>query len=98
VEAALDAHPRVQTSAVIGLPDDDLGHRVHAIVQVSGGEDAQCNADVLRAFAGERLARYKVPRSFEFVDYPLRDDAGKTRRSALREVRLAAPPIAGRRT
>lgn len=88
VEAALDAHPRVQTSAVIGLPDDDLGHRVHAIVQVSGGEDAQCNADALRAFVGERLARYKVPRSFEFVDYPLRDDAGKTRRSALREVRL----------
>ncbi|MFT4099964.1 MAG: AMP-binding protein [Burkholderiaceae bacterium] len=88
VEAVLDAHPRVLTSAVIGLPDDDLGHRVHAIVQISGSEDAGCNAEVLREFVGERLARYKVPRTFELVDYPLRDDAGKARRSALREARM----------
>ena len=36
VEAALDEHPRVRSSAVIGLPDDDLGQRVHAIVHVDG--------------------------------------------------------------
>ena len=39
-------------------------------------------------FLGERLVRYKIPRSFEWVDAPLRDDAGKLRRSALREERL----------
>jgi acyl-CoA synthetase (AMP-forming)/AMP-acid ligase II len=37
--------------------------------------------------AGERLVRYKVPRSFEFTSEPVRDDAGKVRRSALRDER-----------
>jgi bile acid-coenzyme A ligase len=43
----------------------------------------------LLAFLGERLARYKVPRSVEFTDRPMRDDAGKLRRAALRAERLA---------
>jgi bile acid-coenzyme A ligase len=75
---------------VIGLPDDDLGQRVHAIVQPAPGTAAP-SADELRAFLAERLVRYKIPRSFEFVAEPLRDDAGKTRRSALREARLSRP-------
>jgi bile acid-coenzyme A ligase len=86
IEAALDEHPRVRSSAVIGLPDDDLGNRVHAIVQTDDGSDL--DLDELRAFLGDRLVRYKVPRSFEFVGEPLRDDAGKLRRSALRAARL----------
>ncbi|MEY2468187.1 MAG: bile acid-coenzyme ligase, partial [Actinomycetota bacterium] len=40
------------------------------------------------AFLAERLVRYKLPRSFEVVDEPLRDDAGKVRRSDLRAQRL----------
>ena len=44
--------------------------------------------DDLRAHLGERLVRYKIPRTFEFVGEPLRDDAGKLRRSALRAERL----------
>jgi bile acid-coenzyme A ligase len=86
VEAALDEHPRVRSTAVIGLPDEDLGNRVHAIVQTDDG--AALDLDEVRAFLGERLVRYKVPRSFEFVAEPLRDDAGKLRRSALRAERL----------
>jgi bile acid-coenzyme A ligase len=86
IEAALDEHPRVRSSAVIGLPDDDLGNRVHAIVQTDDG--TPIDVDELRAFVGERLVRYKVPRSFEFTADALRDDAGKLRRSALREERL----------
>jgi len=46
-------------------------------------------ADDLRAFLADRLARYKIPRSFEFVDEPLRDDAGKVRRSQLRAERMS---------
>ena len=92
VEAALDAHPGIATSAVIGLPDDDLGQRVHAIVQASHAAGAP-HLDELRSFLAERLVRYKIPRSFEFVEEALRDDAGKTRRSALREARL--PRTAG---
>jgi bile acid-coenzyme A ligase len=86
VEAAIDAHPAVRSSAVIGLPDEDLGQRIHAIVDTAG---ATVPEDELRAHLAERLVRYKVPRSFEWVDEPLRDDAGKVRRPALREARLA---------
>lgn len=84
VEAALDAHPAVRSSAVIGLPDDDLGSRLHAIVDAPGG----VTEDELRAHLAERLVVYKVPKSFELVAELLRDDAGKVRRSALREARL----------
>jgi len=86
VEAALDAHPAVLSSAVVGLPDEELGQRVHAIVQARG-----LSADELREYVAGRLSRVKVPRSFEFVDAPLRDEAGKLRRSALRAARVAGP-------
>lgn len=84
IEAAIDRHPAVRSSAVIGLPDDDLGNRVHAIVDAPGG----VSADELLTFLGAELVRYKMPRSVEFVDAPVRDDAGKVRRSALRAERL----------
>jgi bile acid-coenzyme A ligase len=85
VESVLMEHPDVVSCAVIGLPDDDLGSIVHAVVQAS----APLGADDLRSFVGERLVRYKVPRTFEFVDWQVRDDAGKVRRTALRDERLA---------
>jgi bile acid-coenzyme A ligase len=85
VEAALDEHPAVRSSCVIGLPDEDLGSRLHALVELIGEvSDAE-----LRAHVAERLVHYKVPASFERVSEPLRDDAGKVRRSALREKRVA---------
>jgi bile acid-coenzyme A ligase len=85
VEAAINEHPAVRSACVIGLPDDDLGNTVHAIIEAD--PDAVFE-DELRAFLGERMVTYKVPRTFEFVDEPLRDDAGKMRRSALRAARL----------
>jgi bile acid-coenzyme A ligase len=85
VEAALEAHPRVRSCAVIGLPDPDLGQRVHAIVEA---EAPLGDAD-LREHLAQHLARGKHPRSFEFVDAPLRDEAGKVRRSALRDARMS---------
>jgi bile acid-coenzyme A ligase len=86
IEAALDAHPAVRSSAVIGLPDDDLGSRVHAIVDAT----APVSAEELRAHLEKQLVVYKIPRSFEFVSEPLRDDAGKLRRSALRAERVGS--------
>ncbi len=82
-ESALLEHPAVVSCAVIGLPHEDLGKAVHAIVQC----DAPVEVDELRTFLGERLVRYKVPRTFEFVDFAVRDDAGKVRRSALQQER-----------
>jgi bile acid-coenzyme A ligase len=87
IEAALDAHPSVRSSAVIGLPDDDLGNRIHAIVDAP----APVSETALRTHLAEHLAPQKIPRSFEFVAEPLRDDAGKVRRSALRAARRGDP-------
>jgi bile acid-coenzyme A ligase len=87
VEAAIDAFPGVQCSVVVGLPDADLGQRVHAIVETADGWLDQAR---LAAFLGERIARYKQPRSFEPTTERLRDDAGKVRRAALRAARIPA--------
>lgn len=85
VEAAIQEHPAVRSCCVIGLPDDDTGNRVHAIVQSNVGELSEAG---LLEFLRERLVRYKLPRSIEFVEEDLRDDAGKVRRAALRSDRL----------
>jgi bile acid-coenzyme A ligase len=84
VEAALDEHPAVRSSCVIGLPDEEFGNRVHAIVQAP----AEATDEELLAHLTERLAPYKIPRTIERTDRHLRDDAGKVRRSALRAERL----------
>jgi len=86
VEAAIESHPAVRSCLVLGLPDDDLGQQVHAMVDAPGGltQEALCQ------YLAGQLVRYKIPRSAEFVDAPLRDDAGKARRSALVEERQLA--------
>jgi len=89
IEAGLDEHSLVRSSAVIGLPDDDMGQRIHAIIQLAG----ELGAAELRAHLAERVVSYKIPRSFERVEQPLRDDAGKVRRSALRHDRV--PELGG---
>ncbi|KJC48768.1 hypothetical protein UP09_08585 [Bradyrhizobium sp. LTSP885] len=86
VEGALDEHPSIRASAVIGLPDEDLGHRVHAIVESL----EPINETALREWLGDRLVRYKIPRTFEFVTTPVRDEVGKLRRSKLRQERISA--------
>jgi bile acid-coenzyme A ligase len=65
---------------VVGVPDGDLGQVPHALVQADGLDEAE-----VIAFLSERIAGYKVPRTVEFSDGPLRDDAGKARRSAVRD-------------
>ena len=84
IEAAIDGYGPVRSSAVIGLPDEEMGNMVHAIVDAPGGISEQELLDYLK----ERLVRYKIPRTIEFVTQPLRDDAGKSRRKQLREDRL----------
>ena len=85
VEAIIDAYPGVRSSCVIGLPDDDMGNRVHAIIDTAG---RRLDEAALFEYLADQLARYKHPRSIEVVDEPLRDDAGKVRRSALRAARM----------
>jgi len=87
VEAALDAFPGVRSSAVIGLPDENTGNRLHAIIDRPEGPAIET---ALLDHLKKHLVLYKTPRTFEWVSEPLRDEAGKVRRTALRIERLAA--------
>ncbi|MEU8899034.1 class I adenylate-forming enzyme family protein [Nocardia sp. NPDC048505] len=82
VEQALDEHPAVRESAVLGVPDDDLGQQVAALVVVENLDAA--TEQELSAFVGERLAYYKVPARWRFTTTPLpRNATGKVVRSGL---------------
>lgn len=86
IEAALGEHPEILSAVAIGLPCDAMGQRVHAIIQTRGGQDIDLGA--LQKFLGERMAKYKLPESYEITEANLWDDAGKVRRSALRDERI----------
>jgi bile acid-coenzyme A ligase len=87
IENALSEHPAVLSCLVVGIPHTDLGQVPHALVHASAEHDLDDKA--VATFVAERLAEYKVPRSVEFVDTPLRDDAGKARRTAVRDEVIA---------
>ena len=86
IENALAEHPAVLSCLVVGVPHEDLGQVPHALVHT---DSAALSADDVAEFVAQRLSDYKVPRSVEFVDTPLRDDAGKARRSAVRDKVIA---------
>jgi bile acid-coenzyme A ligase len=86
VEAAVGEHPEVDDVVVIGLPDDEWGKRVHAIVQRAPA--AELTEEDVRAFARSRLARYKVPKTVEFVEQIPRSAATKVNRAALIKERV----------
>jgi len=87
IESALSAHPDILSCLVVGVPDNDLGQVPYAIVQAA--DDATLDEAAVIAFLADRIAAYKVPRTVEFTDTPLRDDAGKARRSAVRDEIIA---------
>ncbi|MFF0815174.1 class I adenylate-forming enzyme family protein [Rhodococcus sp. NPDC003318] len=84
VEGALATHPDVAQCAVVGVPDDLWGERVHAVVVLRPGATAA--AGELEAHLRERIAGYKVPKSFELERSELPVTAvGKIRKNVLRE-------------
>ena len=89
IEAALDEHPAVQSSCVTGLPHEDLGNIPDAIAEPS----EPVSDEHLMAHLRQRLAPHKLPRMIERATTPLRDDAGKVRRSAFRAERIARHPV-----
>jgi len=86
IEAVISTHPEVVDVAVIGLKDEDLGRRVHAVIEPKDINAPPGVADI-QALCEQQLVRYKVPRGFEFVAQLPRNDAGKIRRSAMRDER-----------
>ena len=89
VEAVLTEHPGVLDVVVVGLPDPEWGHRVHAIVEARDPAHPP-TAEELREHAKARLSSYKVPKTYEIVERIPRSGAGKVNRSALVEERASA--------
>lgn len=87
IEAVVESMAEVRGCAVIGLPDADMGNRIHAIVEIAPGTSVPSGKDFLSELTG-LLAGLKKPRSVEFTTEPIRDEAGKVRRSALRAARI----------
>jgi long-chain acyl-CoA synthetase len=84
-ENLLITHPKVMDAAVIGVPNEDLGEEVKAVVQLVDGVVAgDETTEELVAFCREHLSRQKVPRSIDYVDQLPRLPTGKLYKKELR--------------
>jgi fatty-acyl-CoA synthase/long-chain acyl-CoA synthetase len=82
IEAALEAHPAIYEAAVFGIPSDDWGETVHAVIVVREG--AELDEATVDAHAREHLANYKIPRSISWIDELPKTGSGKILKRELR--------------
>jgi fatty-acyl-CoA synthase len=82
VEGVLLRHPAVQEVAVVGVPDERWGEAPHAFVVLKQGETA--TPEELREFARYRLAHFKAPKAFHFIDELPKTATGKVQKYILR--------------
>jgi len=83
IEAVLYSHPDVMDAAVFGVPDEEWGEKVHAVVQPRRGREIDLTA--LASFVDDRLSGYKRPRSWELRDELPRTESGKLLKRLLRD-------------
>jgi long-chain acyl-CoA synthetase len=83
VEDVLYEHPAVYEAAVIGVSDDYWVERVHALVVLNPGSDT--NEEEIISFCRERIAKYKAPKSIEFVKELPKSPQGKILKKDLRK-------------
>jgi fatty-acyl-CoA synthase/long-chain acyl-CoA synthetase len=83
IEAALEAHPDIYEAAVFGIPSDDWGETVHAVVVACAG--AELDEAAVDAHARAHLAGYKVPRSISWIDELPKTGSGKILKRELRK-------------
>jgi len=83
VEDVIGAHPDVVEAAVIGVPQPEWGETVTALIVPAKGKEL--NSDLLNSYLSDKLARYKIPRRYEFVDALPHTPSGKVMKYKLRE-------------
>jgi acyl-CoA synthetase (AMP-forming)/AMP-acid ligase II len=83
IEEAILGHPKVEAVCVIGVPDEDWGHSVRAVIQLKEGE--QLEGQEVIEFCRSEMAGYKIPRSVVFVDEIPYSPAGKLLRQQVRD-------------
>ncbi|MBI3978703.1 MAG: AMP-binding protein [Chloroflexi bacterium] len=93
VEVVLELHPAVEEAAVIGLPDEEWGERVGAVVVPRPG--AAISAETLTEFCRQRLASFKKPEVVFFADTLPRNALGKLLRKDVRARYVGAPTLGG---
>src|SRR5690606_35019269 len=86
VEEVLYTHPAIREAAVVGVPDERLGEEIAAVITPEDGQSI--DAQDLRAWLGERLAAYKVPRIYEFVHALPKGATGKILKREIDRVTL----------
>ena len=84
IEATLDEHPQVDESAIIGVPDPDWGEVIKAIIVPKPGQRPEPESII--KYTKERLASYKAPTYFAFVDELPRNPMGKVLKTELRKL------------
>ena len=86
IEAVLTSHPDVADAAVFGIPNEEWGEEVKAVIQpVPGVAGDNSLTQRLRDFGASRLARLKIPRTFDYVEQLPRDPNGKLYKQRLRD-------------
>ena len=83
LENEIMAHPAVREAAVIGVPDDKWGERPLACVVPEDGE--QLDAEALRDFLADRVAKWWIPERVEIIDEVPKTSVGKFSKKTLRE-------------
>ncbi len=83
IEAALESHPDIYEAAVFGIPSDDWGELVHAVIVKRVGSDL--DEDGVKAHSREHLASYKIPRSISWLDELPKTGSGKILKRDLRK-------------
>ena len=86
IEGAIQEHPQVADVAVFGIPDEDMGEQIKAVVQPLPGVagDEALRASLVEHFQ-QRLGKYKWPRSIDFVEELPREPTGKLLKRKLRD-------------
>jgi long-chain acyl-CoA synthetase len=86
IESTLITHPKVSDVAVFGIPHEDWGEEVKAVIEpIAGTPPGEALSEEIFAWAKDKLAKYKTPRSIDYIEEMPRDPNGKLYKRKLRD-------------